>query len=206
VARYAAGSFVSHLGAHLYYEQAQVRKDEHTQTYFAASAHMLWLEASHLYADSSYLEFCRGIINPIGIRLNTELTVEQVVEACQQLNPDREQGRLVLMSGITAPSEWLEELILAIKDARQPVLWLYDPLTSNDTSCVVNSAKNSRELKAVMTVHDKLESRLHGLFLPCANDSIKTHQNGTKESLPTLSFEQALQLCSHLVYSDLNRR
>lgn len=207
VERFAIESFVSHMGANLYYEQSLVRKDEQTQSQFAASTHMLWLEASHIYAESSYLEFCRGIVNPIGIRLQPELTVKQIVDACQQLNPDREQGKLVLMigAGVEQKSEWLEELILAVKKVRQPVIWLYDPLFSSDVPVVVNPTEHCRELKQVMAIHERLDSRLHGLFLPCANLPTEP-MHGSRNPLPVLSFEQALQLCSHLVFSELGRR
>src|SRR5258707_9656772 len=60
--------YTSHEGLLLPYEQALTRVDSTSGDWYCTSGHLLWIGDRTRQADGAHVEFCRGIMNPIGIK------------------------------------------------------------------------------------------------------------------------------------------
>ncbi len=60
--------YTSHEALLLEYEQAMTRKDSANGLYYDTSAHMLWVGDRTRQPDGAYIEFLRGINNPVASR------------------------------------------------------------------------------------------------------------------------------------------
>ena len=127
--------YTSHEALLLSYEQALTRKDEAMGSgqYVATSAHMLWIGDRTRQPDGAHVEFCRGIINPIGLKCGPSLEPDELLRLIDILNPDNESGRLTLIGrfGATKIEKHLPKLIQAVKKAGRTVVWECDPMHGN---------------------------------------------------------------------------
>ncbi|MEM7276254.1 MAG: 3-deoxy-7-phosphoheptulonate synthase class II [Actinomycetota bacterium] len=125
--------FTSHEALILQYEEALTRRDSLTDEWYDCSAHMLWIGERTRQLDGAHVEFLRGVKNPIGCKIGPKTTPEQVLGLCEQLNPDREEGRLTLISrmGASTVGTNLPPLLAAVRDAGHPVVWTCDPMHGN---------------------------------------------------------------------------
>lgn len=128
--------FTSHEALLLGYEQALTRQDSLTDSWYDCSAHMLWIGERTRELDGAHVEFLRGVANPIGCKIGATTTPEYVVELCAALNPERQPGRLTLISRMGADNvtEGLRPLLRAVSDAGHPVVWACDPMHANTFS------------------------------------------------------------------------
>ena len=62
--------FTSHEALLLGYEQSMTRIDSTTDKWYDTSGHMVWIGDRTRQPDGAHVEFCRGIENPIGIKLS----------------------------------------------------------------------------------------------------------------------------------------
>ncbi len=125
--------FTSHEALILQYEEALTRKDSLTDEWYDCSAHMLWIGERTRQLDGAHVEFLRGVRNPIGCKIGPTTTPEQIVGLCEALNPDREEGRLTLITrmGAKTVAENLPPLLEAVKASGHPVVWACDPMHGN---------------------------------------------------------------------------
>ncbi len=105
--------FTAHEALVLDYESALTRVDSLTGGWYGCSA--------------------RGISNPIGVKISDECEPGELVRLCRILDPDRQPGRLVLMSRMGAEKvrDRLPALVSAVRDAGFPVVWMCDPMHGN---------------------------------------------------------------------------
>ncbi len=75
--------YTSHEALLLPYEQALTRRDEAMGSgqYLAASGHMLWIGDRTRQPDGAHVEFCRGIVNPIGLKCGPSLEPDELLAA-----------------------------------------------------------------------------------------------------------------------------
>lgn len=125
--------FTSHEALILQYEEALTRVDSLTGEWYDCSAHMVWIGERTRQLDGAHIEFMRGIKNPIGCKIGPTATADDVVALCEALNPDREAGRLTLITRMGADhiSDGLIPLLTAVRDAEHPVVWACDPMHGN---------------------------------------------------------------------------
>src|SRR6266404_582143 len=86
--------FTSHEGLHLYYEQAQTRQVPHRAGWYDLSTHFPWIGDRTRSLNSAHLEFFRGIVNPVAVKIGPTVTSEEAVALTETLNPQNEPGRL----------------------------------------------------------------------------------------------------------------
>ena len=48
--------------------------------------------------DGAHVEYFRGLANPIGLKVGTNITADELVCLCGILNPDAEPGKLTLIT------------------------------------------------------------------------------------------------------------
>jgi 3-deoxy-7-phosphoheptulonate synthase len=127
--------YTSHEALLLGYEQALTRRDELMSSgeYVAASAHMLWIGDRTRQPDGAHVEFCRGIVNPIGMKCGPSLQPDELLRLIDILNPKDEPGRLTLICrfGADKIEKHLPGLIRAVKEAGRTVVWSCDPMHGN---------------------------------------------------------------------------
>ena len=89
--------YASHEALHLHYEQAQTRFIERQGRWYNLSTHLPWIGMRTADLGGAHVEFCRGISNPVGVKVGPTMDAKWVQGLCEVLNPGREPGRLVLI-------------------------------------------------------------------------------------------------------------
>ncbi|MEL6267483.1 MAG: 3-deoxy-7-phosphoheptulonate synthase [Pseudomonadota bacterium] len=125
--------YTSHEGLLLEYEQALTRIDSTSGQPVAGSGHMIWIGDRTRQPDGAHVEFCRGIINPIGLKCGPSLDPEELVRLISILNPQNEAGRLVLIcrTGAGSVEKHLPGWIRAVEREGMKVVWSCDPMHGN---------------------------------------------------------------------------
>ncbi|MEM6439821.1 MAG: 3-deoxy-7-phosphoheptulonate synthase class II, partial [Pseudomonadota bacterium] len=111
--------YTSHEALLLEYEEPLARQDSLTGQWVAGSGHMLWIGDRTRQPDGAHVEFCRGVINPIGLKCGPSLESDELVRLCDLLNPQNVPGRLTLIArfGSDKVAEHLPGLIRAVETA-----------------------------------------------------------------------------------------
>lgn len=151
--------YVGHECLLLPYEQALTRVDSFSQRFYDCSAHFLWIGDRTRFLDSAHVEFCRGIENPIGIKISKTTNVTELVQLIQLLNPKMEYGKITLLTrfGVDAIEEFFPPIIKAVRKTCHQVLWCCDPMHGNGR--VVNGVK-TRYVDDIQKEYELFESIL----------------------------------------------
>jgi 3-deoxy-7-phosphoheptulonate synthase len=125
--------YTSHEALLLPYEEALTRIDSITGKPVAGSGHMIWIGDRTRQPDGAHVEFCRGVINPIGLKCGPSLDPAELVRLTEILNPDNVAGRLTLIArfGAGKAGDKLPGLIRAVERAGRKVVWSCDPMHGN---------------------------------------------------------------------------
>lgn len=125
--------YTSHEGLLLEYETALSRRDSLTLDWYNVGAHMIWIGDRTRQLDGAHLEFARGIKNPIGLKVGPACGPDELPRLIEILNPENEQGRLVLITrfGAGRIEQMLPPLIRAVSAAGHQVVWSCDPMHGN---------------------------------------------------------------------------
>jgi 3-deoxy-7-phosphoheptulonate synthase len=143
--------WTSHEALILGFEEAMTRRDSLTGDWYDTSAHLLWVGERTRQDDGAHVGFLSGLSNPIGAKLGPDATPEQAVALCAALDPDREPGRLTLITRLGAGRvrSGLPRLLRAVKDAGHPVVWACDPMHGN--TFVGAGGRKTRHFDHVLT-------------------------------------------------------
>jgi 3-deoxy-7-phosphoheptulonate synthase len=137
--------FTSHELLVLAYESALTRQVPRREGWFNLSTHLPWIGLRTSDPNAAHMEFCRGIRNPIGVKIGPETTAEQLLSTIRTLAPITndgcEEGRVVLITrcGAHRIGRTLPPLVRAVRDARLPVVWIVDPMHGNTETVVPTS-------------------------------------------------------------------
>lgn len=125
--------YTSHEALLLPYEQVLTRQDSLTGDWYDCSAHMLWIGDRTRFDGSAHVEFLRGVGNPIGMKCGPSLEPDALLRLLDTLNPNREAGRMTLISrfGHDKVEAGLPALVRAVKREGHPVVWSCDPMHGN---------------------------------------------------------------------------
>ncbi len=125
--------YTSHEALLLEYEEALCRIDSITGHPVAGSGHMIWIGDRTRQPDGAHVEFCRGVLNPIGLKCGPTTTAEDLKVLMARLNPENEPGRLTLIArfGAGKVGEHLPRLIRAVREEGARVVWSCDPMHGN---------------------------------------------------------------------------
>lgn len=137
----ATSLYTSHEALILPYEEALIRPcpegasgpESGGLAWYGSSAHLLWVGERTRRLDQAHVEFARGLANPVAVKLGPTTTRDEVLGLCQLLNPARIPGRLTLIPRLGAGEVrvLLPELVHAVQAAREPVVWVCDPMHAN---------------------------------------------------------------------------
>ena len=210
--------YASHEALHLLYEQAQTRYIERQGRWYNLSTHLPWIGMRTAKLDGAHVEYCRGISNPVGIKVGPSMGVEWVQGLCEVLNPEREPGRLVLIHRMGAGQieARLPPLIDAVRATGVPVLWVCDPMHGN-TESTQAGIKTRRfdnivaELERAFRIHSEHGSYLGGVHFELTGEDVTECTGGARgladgdlardyrsQVDPRLNYEQALELAMRI--------
>jgi 3-deoxy-7-phosphoheptulonate synthase len=127
--------YTCHEALHLHYEEALTRRDTITRSggWIDTSAHFVWIGDRTRQPDGAHVEFCRGLINPIGLKAGPSLAIDDFLRLVEILNPANEAGRLTVICRMGADKvlEKLPPLIRAAEREGAKVVWSCDPMHGN---------------------------------------------------------------------------
>ncbi|ALG09307.1 3-deoxy-7-phosphoheptulonate synthase [Kibdelosporangium phytohabitans] len=124
--------WTSHEALLLDYEIPMIRQDW-TGRPVLASTHWPWIGNRTRQIDGAHVALLAQVRNPLSCKVDANITVGELLELCERLDPGREPGRLTLISrmGATAVAGRLPALAAAVRAAGHPVVWLCDPMHGN---------------------------------------------------------------------------
>jgi 3-deoxy-7-phosphoheptulonate synthase len=210
--------YVSHEALILPYEQALTRRDSLTGDWFDCSAHMLWIGNRTRQLDGAHVEFLRGVGNPIGMKVGTDLAPQETVALVEKLNPQNTPGRVTLISrmGRDLIEDKLPAHITALKEAGLSVVWTCDPMHGN-TFTTEGDIKTRRlddilaEVRSFFNIHQSLGTWAGGLHIELTGDDVTECLGGgmglseadlglnyTSMCDPRLNATQSLDLAFHV--------
>jgi len=128
-----ASFFTSHEALLLGYEEALTRQDSTTGLWYDCSAHMLWIGDRTRQLDGAHIEFLRGVLNPIGVKIGPNHEIDEVKKLVETLNPENEAGRLTLITrfGAKKIEQYLPKLLREMKKEGYKIVWSCDPMHGN---------------------------------------------------------------------------
>ncbi|HBT87595.1 class II 3-deoxy-7-phosphoheptulonate synthase [Desulfobacter sp.] len=125
--------FTSHEALLLPYEEALTRIDSTTGDWYDCSAHMLWIGERTRQVDGAHVEFLRGVLNPIGVKIGPDYDIDDIKQLIEILNPANEPGRLTLITrmGCDIIEKKLPPLLREARKEGYHIVWNCDPMHAN---------------------------------------------------------------------------
>lgn len=147
-----------------------------------SSAAFLWVGERTRQLDGAHVEFLRGLRNPIGIKLSSKASPEELVALLNQLCPDKtgETGRITLITRLGALNveAALHPLIKAVQASGHQPVWMCDPCHGNTFTTADGKIKTRcamtmlEEAQQTYVVHRRSGSRLGGLHIEQTGESV----------------------------------
>jgi 3-deoxy-7-phosphoheptulonate synthase len=206
--------FVSHEGLLFDYERPLTRIDSRTGLPYVTSGHFIWIGERTRQLDGAHIDFFSRVRNPIGVKLGPTTQTDDVLRLIDQVDGNREPGRLTLISRMGAGKirDELPKLVEAVRDAGATPLWITDPMHGNGIT-TANGYKSRRfddvidEVQGFFEVHRALGTHPGGLHVELTGDDV-TECLGGSESIneaelelryesvcdPRLNHKQSLEL------------
>ena len=217
--------YTSHEGLLLEYEEALTRLDSTSGKWLAGSGHMLWIGDRTRQPDGAHVEFCRGVLNPIGMKCGPTTTADDLKVLMERLNPENEEGRLTLIArfGAGKVAEHLPRLVKAVEEEGAKVTWVCDPMHGNTIKSSTGYKTRPfesvlREVKEFFAIHNAEGTIPGGVHFEMTGKDVTECTGGvravTDEDLsdryhtacdPRLNASQSLEL-AFLVAEELSGR
>ncbi len=212
--------FTSHEVLHLDYEQAFTRTVPHKAGVYNLSTHLPWVGMRTAQPDGAHVEYCRGLSNPIGVKIGPDMTASWLQDLVALLNPENIPGRLVFIHrfGAQKISDHLPRMIDTVRAIGASVLWVCDPMHGNtettDTGIKTRRFENIlAELEQAMEIHTASGSHLGGVHFELTGDDVTECTGGARgladtdlsrayrsQVDPRLNAEQALEMALSIVH------
>lgn len=189
--------FTSHEALHLPFETALTRWAPEQRAHYNLGAHFLWIGERTRQLEGAHLEYIRGIANPIGLKVGASVTPAQLKQVLALLDPQRQPGRLTLITrfGAGKAQAVLPALIEAARAEGHPVLWSCDPMHGNGRTTPGGLKTRFfgdilQELQEVAELHRHHGSRLGAVHFELTGEPV-TECTGGVEGLVEADLERA---------------
>lgn len=178
--------FTAHEALLLDYESALTRVDWRTGKSYDLSAHFLWVGERTRDLEGAHLQFARSIRNPIGVKVGPRANPDDVVSLVQFLDPERQPGRLTLITrmGAGAVRDLLPPLVEKVEASGHPMVWVCDPMHGNTREA--STGHKTRhfsdildEVAGFFAVHRELGTHPGGLHIELTGDHVTECVGGT---------------------------
>jgi len=211
--------YTSHEALHLPYEQGHTRQVPRQWGWFNLSTHMPWIGLRTADPDGAHVEYCRGIRNPIAVKVGPTTAPGNLVRLMEILNPEDEAGRLTLIHrmGASKIERYLPPMIKTVGDSGRQIVWCCDPMHGN-TESTMSGAKTRHfdnirnELEQSFDIHADLGSQLGGVHLELTGENVTECLGGARDLTesdldrayrsqvdPRLNYEQAMEIAMLIV-------
>jgi 3-deoxy-7-phosphoheptulonate synthase len=184
--------FTSHEALLLAYEQALTRVDSTSGDWYDCSAHMIWIGERTRQLDGAHIEFCRGVRNPIGMKVGPTLDADELIRLIDILNPDNEAGRLTLISrmGHDKIAERLPALVRRVAREGRKVVWSCDPMHGNTVKSSTGYKTRPfdrilAEVRGFMAVHRAEGTHAGGVHFEMTGQDVTECIGGAQEVTET---------------------
>ena len=206
--------YSSHEALLLEYENALTRVDSISGDFYDTSAHFLWIGERTRQIDGAHVALLSQVENPLGVKLGTNATPDDVKRLVEHLNPLGEPGRLTFITRMGARQirEKLPALLEAGKETGTPIVWMCDPMHGNTVKTA--SGYKTRhfetildEVRGFFEAHDEAGTVPGGIHVELTGDDVTEIVGGTEtidetalenryETLvdPRLNHQQSLEL------------
>ena len=171
--------FISHEALLLPYETAFTRVDSTTGDWYDVSAHMVWIGDRTRQLNGAHVEFCKGISNPIGIKVGPTTDKDELLKVIKTLNSENEKGKIVLIvrMGSKLIDDLLPPILEKIKSANVNVVWSCDPMHANiEKSKSGFKTRNFNnilnEVKSFFKLHKKSGTYAGGIHLEMTGQNV----------------------------------
>lgn len=152
------------------------------------SAHQVWIGERTRGIEDFHVNFAAMIGNPVGIKLGPGVTPEQAVEYAERLDPNREPGRLTMISrmGHDKVRSVLPAIVKAVEDSGHKVVWQSDPMHGN-TFTASNGYKTRHfdkivdEVQGFFEVHRELGTHPGGVHLEFTGEDVTECLGGAED-------------------------
>ena len=171
--------YISHEALLLPYETAFTRIDSTTGDWYDVSAHMVWIGDRTRQLNGAHVEFCKGISNPIGIKVGPSTDKNELFKVIKTLNPKNEKGKIVLIvrMGSKLIDKLLPSILEKIKNANLNVVWSCDPMHANieksKSGFKTRNFKNIlNEVKSFFKLHKECGTYAGGIHLEMTGQNV----------------------------------
>ncbi len=179
--------YTSHEALVLHYEQAQTRFIPRQGRWYNLSTHMPWIGMRTAEIGGAHVEYCRGIANPVGVKVGTAMDADWLQRLVTTLNPGNIPGRLALIHrfGARDIDDALPRAIEAVRATGHDVLWICDPMHGN-TESAQGGLKTRRfenilrEVELAFRVHQSMGSHLGGVHVELTGEDVTECTGGAR--------------------------
>lgn len=189
VASRAAGFkdfYISHEALLLPYEESLTRFAPEMGRHYNLSTHMVWIGDRTRKIDGAHVEYCRGIGNPVGIKIAGDTCVREIIDVINKVNPHNEVGKITLITRLGSDNvkRYLPQLVKAVDASGLNVTWSVDPMHGN-TVRATDGRKTRRfeqissEVRDTFEVHRQFGSVLGGIHLEMTAENVTECTGGT---------------------------
>jgi 3-deoxy-7-phosphoheptulonate synthase len=221
-----ASFFTSHEALLLNYEEALTRKNNDNKKFYDLSAHMLWIGDRTRNPAEAHVEFMRGIANPIAFKVGPSITKDDLLKLLEILNPENEAGRITLISrmGKDGIDQHLPDLVKAVRDNGNKVIWSCDPMHGN-TIKSTSGYKTRKfddilsEIRSFFNIHNELGTYAGGVHFEMTGQDVTECLGGNQKISeinlqdryhthcdPRLNASQSVELAFAIAQSLVNKK
>jgi 3-deoxy-7-phosphoheptulonate synthase len=171
--------YSSHEALLLDYERALTKSGPHGGQEYDLSAHLLWIGERTRQPAGPHVQFARRIRNPVAVKIGPGVTAREVLTLIAALDPEREPGRLTLITrmGARRIRQALPPLIQAVAASGAQVVWACDPMHGN--TAVAASGHKTRyfddvldEVAGFFQVHRAAGTHPGGIHIEFTGDDV----------------------------------
>lgn len=172
--------WTSHEALLLDYEIPMLRTDENGRL-FLGSTHWPWIGDRTRQLDGAHVSLLAEVSNPVGCKVGRTMEPGELLALCERLDPDREPGRLTLISRMGADRilDRLPRLVEAVRDAGHPVVWLTDPMHGNTVTAP--DGNKTRYVETVSHEVRRFQEAVIGAGGVCGGLHLETTPNDVTE-------------------------
>ncbi|MDR0991008.1 MAG: 3-deoxy-7-phosphoheptulonate synthase class II [Propionibacteriaceae bacterium] len=171
--------FASHEALLIDYEHALSRVDSRTGLPYSVGGHLLWIGERTRQSAGAHVELLRHLRNPLGVKIGPQAEPADLVALAEALDPDREPGRLTVITrfGASKVRQLLPPLVKALAATGRQVCWVCDPMHGNTFEVGAGYKTRSfddvtAELDGFFDVHADLGTWPGGIHVELTGDNV----------------------------------